>query len=125
VIGVDENRNVPVLTGDDADLAARDTAQARLNAENAMDVDDDASSLSSVEKAPVKLVVLDGIVMGPPHCAWDNCTQDLANSRRGVFCVEHDIIQNGLCRICDCGNPKGAHGQTCDEHQDRWNSYIL
>ena len=72
VIGVDENHNVPVLTGDDADLAARDMAQARLDAQNAMEVDDndndDAMSSSSTEKAPVKMVVLDGLVMGPPVC---------------------------------------------------------
>ena len=33
LIGVGENRNVPVLTGEDADLAVQDAAQARLNAE--------------------------------------------------------------------------------------------
>ena len=58
VIGVDENRNVPVLTGDDAESAME------LDDED----DDDAMSLSSAEKAPVKMVVLDGIVMGPPVC---------------------------------------------------------
>jgi hypothetical protein len=97
VIGVDENRNVPILTGDDADLAARDAAEARLQAENAMDVDKDDeeddemeddeeeddeeeedeeeddeeenhTSSASAEQAPVKMVVLDGIVMGPPVC---------------------------------------------------------
>ncbi|TFK32970.1 hypothetical protein BDQ12DRAFT_572305, partial [Crucibulum laeve] len=27
----------------------------------------------------VKLVVLDGIVTGPTHCAYDDCTQSIAN----------------------------------------------
>jgi hypothetical protein len=30
---------VPALTGEDADLAVQDAAQARLNAETAMDID--------------------------------------------------------------------------------------
>src|ERR1700719_102501 len=37
LIGVDENHDVPVLTGENADLAVQDAAQARLDAENAMD----------------------------------------------------------------------------------------
>ena len=32
MVGMDENRAVPVLLGDDADLAAQDAAQARQNA---------------------------------------------------------------------------------------------
>lgn len=62
VVGIDENQNVPALNGPDADLAARDAAQARLDAENAMSVDQNSSSTAA---APVKMVVMDGIVMGP------------------------------------------------------------
>ncbi|TFK36140.1 hypothetical protein BDQ12DRAFT_561892, partial [Crucibulum laeve] len=62
VVGIDENRQVPILTGDDADLAAQDAACARLEAENAMDIDNNSSEF---EDSPVKMVVLDGIVMGP------------------------------------------------------------
>ncbi|TFK32712.1 hypothetical protein BDQ12DRAFT_728404, partial [Crucibulum laeve] len=62
VVGVDENQQVPTLTGDDADLAAQDAACARLEAENAMDIDNNSSEF---EDSPVKMVVLDGIVMGP------------------------------------------------------------
>ena len=39
LVGMDENCNVSVLTGDDADLAVQNAAQARLDAENAMDID--------------------------------------------------------------------------------------
>ena len=60
--GIDENQNVPALNGPDTDLAAKNAAQARLDAENAMSVD---SSSSSTAAAPVKMVVMDGIVMGP------------------------------------------------------------
>jgi hypothetical protein len=80
VTGVDENHTVPVLTGEDAELAIQDAAQARDNALHAMDVD---PSPSSVEESPVKLVVLDGVVMGPKHCAYGNCTESLKNARGG------------------------------------------
>ena len=83
VIGIDENHDVPALTGEDADLAVQDAAQARHNAQHAMDVDQISSP---VEESPVKLVVLDGVVMGPTHCAYDNCTDSLKNARGGVFC---------------------------------------
>ena len=36
-------------------------------------------STSEPEGAPVKIIVIDGIVMGPTHCAFDNCTADLDN----------------------------------------------
>src|SRR6202040_2214733 len=79
LIGVDENHDVPVLTGENADLAVQDAAQARLDAENAMDID---QSPSPFEESPV---VLDGVVMCPAHCAYDNCTQDLAQVPKAVF----------------------------------------
>ena len=41
--------------------------------------------------AVVKMVVMDGIVMGPQHCAFGDCTADLANTRGGVFCSIHEI----------------------------------
>jgi hypothetical protein len=39
LIGVDENRVVPALIGENADLAVQDAARARLAAETAMDID--------------------------------------------------------------------------------------
>ena len=50
LVGVD-NHNVPVLTGENADLAVKDAAQARLDAENAMDID---QTPSPSEATPVK-----------------------------------------------------------------------
>jgi CxC5 like cysteine cluster associated with KDZ transposases len=63
LVGVDENRDVPVLVGDGADLAAQDAAQARqqaLNLEGAH-VNDEMN----IDHAPVTMAILDGIVMGP------------------------------------------------------------
>jgi hypothetical protein len=121
LLGVDENHTVPVLTGDNADLAVQDAARARLHAENAMDVD---RSPSPSEDAALKLVVLDGIVMGPTHCAYDNCTQDLANARTGVFCVMHEILRGNMCRMHDCDNPKVPPSHTCAQHQNRWSKHV-
>jgi hypothetical protein len=75
LLGVDENYVVPALEGEDADLAVQDAAQARLNVHNARNVVD-----RNDDKAPVKLVVMDGQVMGPCHYAYDNCTADLSNA---------------------------------------------
>src|SRR6202790_5260245 len=91
VLGVDENHQVPALVGEGAELAIQDAAQARLNAQlsaqarsnadDAMDVDESLQSSSSSEEAsPVTLVVMDGVVMGqttfachnapPRHCQY-------------------------------------------------------
>ena len=66
-MGIDENQSVPGLTGPDADLATIDAAQARYNAENSMLVD---QTPASTVAAPVKMVVIDGIVMGPTVCLY-------------------------------------------------------
>ena len=49
------------------------------------------------EPAIVKMVVMNGIVMGPQHCAFGNCTADLANTRGGVFCSIHEIEYGAKC----------------------------
>ena len=122
VIGIDENRDVPALTGDGAELAVQDAAQARYNAQHAMDID---QSSSPIEASPVKLVVLDGVVMGPTHCAYDNCTESLQNARRGVFCELHEVLCGNLCRMCNCNNPKTPSTQTCAQHQNRWYHHVV
>jgi len=73
--------------------------------QNAMGID---WTPSPSEATPVKLVVMDGIVMGPTHCAYSDCTQDLAKLKRGVLCVHHELLYGNLCCICDCDNLKVA-----------------
>jgi len=88
VLGVDENHQVSALTGEDADLAIQDAAHARRDAQlvaqansdtdDAMDVDESSQSSSSTEEteaSPVQLVVMDGVVMGPTHCAFNDCIE--------------------------------------------------
>jgi hypothetical protein len=66
VTGNDENRVVPPLIGEDAALAVNDAAHARENAQNqaAIIADEDMD----VDHAPVKMVILDGLVIGPVVC---------------------------------------------------------
>ena len=68
-------------------MNAQLAAQARLNADDAMDVDESSQSSSTEEASLVTLVVMDGVVMGPTHCAFDDCIEDLQNARGGVFCA--------------------------------------
>ena len=50
-----------------------------------MDVDGSYQSSSAEEASPVSLVVMDGVVMGPTHCAFDNCIEELQNAQGGFF----------------------------------------
>jgi len=87
-----------------------------------MDVDE---SPSPVEESPVKLVVMDGVVMGPTHCAYNDCTESLKNARGGVFCEQHETLRGNLCRLRDCNNPKAPPSQTCTQHQNRWYQHAI
>jgi len=55
-----------------------ESSQSSSSAEN---TDASSSNSSSSEEAsPVTLVVMDGVVMGPTHCAFDNCIEELQNA---------------------------------------------
>lgn len=49
--------------------------------------------------APVSMVVVDGIVMGPTHCAFDGRSQELASARGGAFCLYHENTFGNKCRV--------------------------
>ena len=140
---------MPALVGEGAEFAVQDAAQARLNAQlaaqarsnadDAMDVDESSQSSSSAEDidansqnsssseeaSPVTLVVMDGVVIGPTHCAFDNCIKELQNARGGVFCAQHEITHGNLCCIHDCDKPKVAPTYTCAIHQNCWCQYAI
>ena len=69
------------------------------------------------DRASVKMVVLDGIVMGPTHCAYNGCTSDLINARGGAFCPFHETQYGAICRVHDCQAPKINPSQACEQHQ--------
>ena len=49
------------------------------------------------DAAPVKMMVVDGIVMGPTHCAFPGCTSDLQNACGGAFCSHHEFGFGSKC----------------------------
>jgi len=139
VLGVDENHQVPALVGEGVYLAIQDAAQAESDPDDAMDIDESSqssssaedvdvssqSSSSSEEASPVSLVVMDSVVMGPTHCAFDNCIEAVKNARGGVFCAQHEITHGDLCHICDCDRPKVAPTHTCAIHQNHWHQHSI
>ena len=66
---------MPPLVGEDAELAINDAARTRENARNqaATIADQDMD----VDHAPVKMVVLDGIVIGPVVCILAFCVMKI------------------------------------------------
>jgi hypothetical protein len=82
-----------------------------------MDVDDSNAK-------DVTMVVIDGIVFDPPHCAYDNCTTELANVRGGVFCDLHEQQYGARCHVQGCMNQKLVKTKACQEHQAIWKRYL-
>ncbi|KAF9012022.1 hypothetical protein BDQ17DRAFT_1233051 [Cyathus striatus] len=62
------------------------------------------------------MVFVDGIVMGPAHCAIENCTQDLVNARQGVFCAMHEVLHKNLCRVNGYNKNLVQNTKACEEH---------
>jgi hypothetical protein len=67
VVGVDENRAIPALAGPQANLAIRDAQIARDRAADQAQMGDVLMD-ERPDHAPVRMVVLDGIVMGHQVC---------------------------------------------------------
>ncbi len=74
----------------------------------------------------VNMVVLNGIVMGPQHCAYKDCTNSLLNARGGSFCGLHEVEYGDKCQIVGCTNSKIAKTQACDirEHMAAWKQSV-
>jgi hypothetical protein len=134
LVGIDENRNVPAFVGDNDDGEMNVEHRPESSSEDeSMDVDDSSDIedphsdplQEAAEHSPVQMVVLDGIVFGPKHCAFENCTADLKNYKTGVFCEEHERIRGNLCRVQNCSNPKVAGTQACHQHRETWRSHVV
>jgi hypothetical protein len=114
------------------ETSAINTSRAlQVHEEQAMDIDDSADeksistgNIGSDEYSPVKMVVVDGIVMGDYHCAFQNCISELVNNCGGVFCQEHEAILGKICRVKDCQNPKASNIHTCHQHEHIWHSHV-
>jgi hypothetical protein len=64
-------------------------------------------------------------VMGPKHCAFENCTADLANYQTGVYCHHHENLYGNMCHMIYCTNPKLTGTLTCLQHQAQWNAFVV
>ena len=73
------------MVGEDAQLAVNDAAHTRENARNtaATIADQDMD----VDHAPVKMVVLDGIVIGPVVCILAFCVMKIAYFFYIALCI--------------------------------------
>jgi hypothetical protein len=111
-LGVDEDHDVPALQNINTSLRQSSPAESER-----MDVDNPTPR-------DVTMCVIDGIVFGPPHCAYDNCTTELANARGGVFCALHEQEHGATCHVRGCVNQKVARTKACQEHQAIWKRYL-
>ena len=118
IVGVDQNVTVPqagvIGALDQPGAQGSNQEENSLANENDMDID----------HAPVKMVVLDGIVMGPQHCAYENCTSDLANARGGSFCAFHENQWGARCHMHNCNNEKVPGTQACQDHAREWDKHV-
>ena len=77
------------------------------------------------EAAPVQMVVVDGIVMGHTHCAFEGCDADLGNARGGVYCPLHELLYGGICHAANCQNANVEGTLACEQHQGKWRRHLL
>ncbi|KAF8962231.1 hypothetical protein BDZ97DRAFT_1623880, partial [Flammula alnicola] len=116
VVGVDENHAVPPLAENVQENCQR---SASPMSEDSLDDTD----MMNIDKKFVKMVVLDGIVMGPTHCAIDNCANSLSNSRGGSLCGYHLQEYGSRCLVRDCTNIRVDNTCACQTHQGEWRKY--
>jgi hypothetical protein len=122
LVGVDENHHIPVYIGeDDPQMIMEHVGDEAVD--DPMEVDEAGDDDEAVH-SPVQMVILDGIVMGHNHCAFEDCTESLANNRHGVFCLLHETERGHLCHIHGCARPKAAGIKTCQEHREQWFSHV-
>ena len=74
VFGMDDNQAVPPLQASDAEMITENENAVHMHGNDNEQFQ--ATSSMDIDHAPVKMVVLDGIVMGPQHCAYENCTSE-------------------------------------------------
>ena len=111
-LGVDEDHDVPALQNTNTSVGQSSSIESER-----MDVD-------NLDAKDVTMRVLDGIVFGPSHCCYDNCTTELANARGEVFCALHEQKHGARCHVKGCMNQKVAKTKACQEHQSIWKRYL-
>jgi len=109
LLGVDDNRPVSALTGENTNVPRIPNQPT--------------NAPPSATNSPVKMVIMDGIVMGPAHCAANNCTAELLSACGEAFCPTHVTQFGNQCRIVGCRNIKVQNTQACSQHQQEWTQH--
>ncbi|KAF6750848.1 hypothetical protein DFP72DRAFT_851376 [Ephemerocybe angulata] len=86
-------------------------------------VGEDAPNAADGDYKPINMVVVDGIVMGPTHCAYPGCERALANARGESFCGHHLEVHGNKCRAVGCNNLNTTGTRAYQQHQTMWNDY--
>jgi len=68
--------------------------------------DETINAIPPITNASVKMVVIDGVVMGPVHCTANNCTANLLNTCGEAFCAVHVTQFGNQCCVVSCTNIK-------------------
>ena len=112
-----------------ADMVGMETRNTEIEGQGGTEADDDdgggGDDDDDDEAAPVKMIVVDGIVMGHTHCAFDGCDADLDNARGGVYCLFHELSHGGQCHAANCENPNVAGTLACEQHQWKWRRHLV
>ncbi|KAF8229016.1 hypothetical protein L208DRAFT_1076896, partial [Tricholoma matsutake] len=100
VVGVDEvEQSSPQAANSSSSSSSGSSSSGSTSAstsEDGMDID----------KAPVKMVVVDVTCFGPKHCAYEICADDLINYCGAIFCAIHEQTHGAKCCVCNCDNKK-------------------
>jgi hypothetical protein len=75
-------------------------------------------------RAPVKMVVVDGIVIGHSICAYTDCTSELLNARGGVYCALHEDLYGAQCHVSGCTSNTVEGTLACQGHQAKWQRFL-
>ncbi|EJD32679.1 hypothetical protein AURDEDRAFT_39548, partial [Auricularia subglabra TFB-10046 SS5] len=68
----------------------------------------------------VRANVIDGIVMGLLHCAYDDCLAPLKDGSAGVFCAEYFLAFGKKYHVCRCSQSLLRDTRACINHQTEW-----
>jgi hypothetical protein len=77
-----------------------------------------------IDHADVTMHVVDGIVMVPTHCAFNNCESEFLNARGGSFCATHEGAYGSKCCVVGCHNDKIHPTQACQQHKSEWDKHV-
>ncbi|KAF9486647.1 hypothetical protein BDN71DRAFT_1564217 [Pleurotus eryngii] len=106
--GHDENHDVPEYAEPAVAAAVADAEAMDVDNVPANDAPEPAGGVALHTNADVRMVVIDGIVMGPRHCAIAGFQAGLLNAQTGVFCQEHEEEMEDCCRMKGCNKNKVA-----------------